>query len=65
MDIDTGIFPDFLSETTHVRNSEWSVSPVKNDFTFTTIFIGEYRAIRDSELFPKIRDYNIFRGELL
>ena len=30
-DIDAGIFPDFLSETEHIRSGEWSVSPVEND----------------------------------
>ena len=30
-DIDVGIFPNFLSETEHVRNSKWSISPVKDD----------------------------------
>ena len=30
-DIDAGIFPNFLPETKHIRNGEWSISPVKND----------------------------------
>ena len=30
-DIDAGIFPNFLPETEHVRNSKWSISPVNAD----------------------------------
>ena len=30
-EIDNGVFPHFLPETKHVRNSDWSISPVKDD----------------------------------
>jgi malate synthase len=30
-EIDGGMFPHFLSETEHIRNSDWSINPVKND----------------------------------
>ena len=29
--IDNGVLPHFLPETKHVRNSDWSISPVKDD----------------------------------
>jgi malate synthase len=30
-DIDAGIMPDFLPETEHIRNSEWTISPEPSD----------------------------------
>ena len=30
-EIDNGVYPHFLPETEHVRNSDWSINPVKND----------------------------------
>lgn len=30
-EIDAGILPDFLPETEHIRNSEWTVAPIPHD----------------------------------
>ncbi len=30
-EIDSGKFPDFLAETTHIRESDWTVSPIPSD----------------------------------
>src|ERR1700691_3855921 len=32
-DIDAGHFPDFLTETTDIRLSEWTVAPIPRDLT--------------------------------